>query len=96
VIVKHSAFVGDRDPSTGQVSAMPRARKLLLFGCALAIGCANSDGAPPTATTELPNIVYLYADDLGYGELGSYGQEIIQTPNLDRLAAEGMRFSEHY
>ncbi|MDR3713749.1 MAG: arylsulfatase [Puia sp.] len=43
-----------------------------------------------------PNIIYIYADDLGYGELGSYGQRKIRTPNLDRLAAEGMRFTQHY
>lgn len=44
----------------------------------------------------LPNIVYIYADDLGYGELGCYGQERIRTPHLDRLAAEGIRFTRHY
>lgn len=43
-----------------------------------------------------PNIVFILADDLGYGELGSYGQKVIQTPNLDRLAAEGMRFTQFY
>ena len=43
-----------------------------------------------------PNIIYILADDLGYAELGSYGQEKIKTPHLDRLAAEGMRFTQHY
>jgi arylsulfatase A-like enzyme len=43
-----------------------------------------------------PNVVYILADDLGYGELGSYGQKTIQTPHLDRLAAEGMRFTQFY
>lgn len=43
-----------------------------------------------------PNIIYILADDLGYGDLGSYGQEHIQTPNLDRMAEEGMRFTNHY
>ncbi|RLS26142.1 MAG: arylsulfatase, partial [Planctomycetota bacterium] len=38
-----------------------------------------------------PNIIFIIADDLGYGDLGCYGQKIIRTPNLDRLAAEGMR-----
>ena len=46
--------------------------------------------------TQRPNIIYIYADDLGYGELGSYGQEKIKTPNLDRMAREGMRFTQHY
>lgn len=43
-----------------------------------------------------PNIIYIYADDLGYGELGSYGQTKIKTPHLDRMAKEGMRFTQHY
>lgn len=43
-----------------------------------------------------PNIIYILADDLGYGDLGCYGQTMIQTPNIDRLAAEGMRFTRHY
>ena len=45
---------------------------------------------------EKPNIVFILADDLGYSELGSYGQKKIQTPNLDRLASEGMRFTRCY
>ncbi len=43
-----------------------------------------------------PNIIYILADDLGYGDLGCYGQQTIQTPRLDQMAAEGMRFTQHY
>jgi len=43
-----------------------------------------------------PNIIYILADDLGYTELGCYGQKKIRTPNLDRMASEGMRFTQHY
>jgi arylsulfatase A-like enzyme len=43
-----------------------------------------------------PNIVFILADDLGYGDIGCYGQKQIQTPNIGRLAAEGMRFTDHY
>lgn len=42
------------------------------------------------------NVVYILADDLGYGDLGCYGQQIIQTPNINRMAKEGMRFTQHY
>lgn len=43
-----------------------------------------------------PNIVFILADDLGYGDLGVYGQKQIQTPNIDRLAADGMKFEQFY
>lgn len=48
------------------------------------------------AQSQNPNIIYIYADDLGYGELGSYGQTKIKTPHLDKMAAEGIRFTQHY
>ncbi|MEM9161081.1 MAG: arylsulfatase [Verrucomicrobiota bacterium] len=43
-----------------------------------------------------PNIVYILADDLGYGDVSSYGQSRFETPHIDRLAREGMRFTQHY
>ena len=43
-----------------------------------------------------PNIIFILADDLGYSELGSYGQKKIKTPHLDRLATQGMRFTRNY
>ena len=46
--------------------------------------------------TSRPNIVYILADDLGYGDLGAYGQQKIETPNIDALAKNGMMFTQHY
>jgi arylsulfatase len=43
-----------------------------------------------------PNVVYIYADDLGYGELGAYGQKLIKTPFLDAMAKQGIKFTQHY
>ena len=45
---------------------------------------------------KLPNIIYILADDLGYGDLSSYGQEKFKTPNIDKLASQGMLFTQHY
>lgn len=53
-------------------------------------------GSPSLARSGKPNIIYILADDLGYGDLGCYGQKVIETPNLDRMAAEGIRFTQHY
>ncbi|MGV3558928.1 arylsulfatase [Larkinella arboricola] len=48
------------------------------------------------ATAQRPNIIFILADDLGYGDIGVNGQKLIKTPNIDRLAAEGVRFTQFY
>jgi arylsulfatase A len=53
-------------------------------------------GSAVAAEPRRPNIIFLLADDLGYGDIGPYGQKKIRTPNLDRLAKDGMRFTQHY
>jgi arylsulfatase A-like enzyme len=58
-------------------------------------GC-ESMAQPTGAGADRPNIIFILADDLGYGDLGCYGQKTIQTPNIDRMATEGMRFTDHY
>jgi arylsulfatase A-like enzyme len=75
----------------------------VLAGC-LAMPVAGAAPARPAVvpllprfdTNRPPNIIFILADDLGYGDLGCYGQTRIQTPNLDRLAAEGTRFTQCY
>lgn len=53
--------------------------------------------APGTAATgDRPNVIFILADDLGYGDLGSYGQTVIRTPALDKVAADGIRFTQFY
>jgi arylsulfatase A-like enzyme len=48
------------------------------------------------ATAKMPNIIFIMADDLGYGDLGCYGQKHFETPRLDQMAAEGIRFTQYY
>lgn len=50
----------------------------------------------PAVAADRPNIVWIMADDLGWGDLGCYGQKVIATPNLDRMASEGLRFTHYY
>lgn len=64
------------------------AAALALSGCSAEKTASQSPGKL--------NFVYILADDLGYGDLGCYGQETIKTPNIDRLAEEGMKFTQHY
>ena len=45
---------------------------------------------------EKPNIIFIMADDLGYADVGVYGQKLIKTPNIDQLSAKGMRFTDYY
>ena len=62
---------------------------ILVASSTVLLVCSPSSNRPP-------NIIYIMCDDLGYGDLGCYGQEIIRTPNIDQLAAEGVRFTDFY
>jgi len=68
-------------------------KRLLLVALALVVMPGVSGRL---AAQTRPNIVLIVADDLGYGDLGSYGAPDIRTPNLDRLAREGVRFTDFY
>ena len=71
---------------------------LRLFGWIVAVLTFAGLASPAFAQggPERPNIIFIMADDLGYGELGSYGQTKIKTPRLDQMAADGMRFTDAY
>ena len=58
--------------------------------------CGDVESTADAADTKYPNIVFILADDLGYREMGCFGQEKIKTPNLDRLATQGMKLTQHY
>ncbi len=58
--------------------------------------CSGCEQGSDTNTNNVPNLIVIFADDLGYGDLGTYGHPTIQTPNLDRLAYEGMKFTQFY
>src|SRR5215470_8613523 len=63
----------------------------------LCLLCVSAYSATNTDTgSRKPNIIFILADDLGYGDLGCYGQTKIKTPNIDKLAAQGMRFTDFY
>lgn len=66
-----------------------------LTGCSH-MSSKNKNVDSITSNKEKPNVVYIYADDLGLGMLSCYGQKIVHTPNIDRLASQGMRFTNYY
>jgi len=58
--------------------------------------CANNQTTGDNEIDQKPNIIYIMADDLGYGDIGVYGSEHIKTPNIDKMAEKGMMFTRHY
>ena len=72
---------------------LPSVAISLLMGACTGGGSKNEQGK---ADAQKPNIIYILADDLGYGDLGCLGQKHFPTPNIDRMASEGMLFTRHY
>ena len=82
-----------------QQNSCTRRSFLIGTGCvtvALLLGCSAGSMSASSKRKDKPNIIYIMADDLGYGELGCYGQKRIKTPNIDQMAAEGILFTDHY
>lgn len=82
-------------------------RYILLSLCSLSIISCKTDGKPSKSDLDVigsqmrkpsdrPNIIYILADDLGYGDLSVYGQNKFETPHIDKLAAKGILFTQHY
>ena len=69
-------------------------RGLVFIALVLLGGAQTSSAAKPSV--DRPNVILLCADDMGIGMLGCYGQKLVKTPNIDRLAAEGMKFNNYY
>lgn len=82
--------MNSRDRILGRVSRRDFLRSAACAAAATAAGCWGG-----AARQEGPSVVLILADDLGYGDLGSYGSQTIRTPNLDRLAEEGIRFTDY-
>jgi len=75
---------------------MNRRDFLKISGAATAALALQTRAVSARSSKDKANIIFIMADDLGYKELGCYGQQKIQTPNIDKLAAEGMRFTDYY
>jgi arylsulfatase A-like enzyme len=69
---------------------------LILCACMFFCSCSVKVEKEQAQIETRPNIIYIMADDLGYGDLGTYGQQKILTPNLDQMAADGLKFTQHY
>ncbi len=75
---------------------IPRASLIFISIIVMLYSCQSGLNNEKTIAHSKPNIIFILADDLGYGDLGCYGQELIETPNIDLLAEEGIKFTQHY
>jgi arylsulfatase A-like enzyme len=85
-----------RDHTPSAMLPFPFLRTVLLFLLTASAAFSADSAASAVANPRKPNFIIILADDLGYGDLGCYGHPSIRTPNLDRMAAEGVRFTDFY
>jgi arylsulfatase A-like enzyme len=71
-------------------------RIVALFVLAIVVSTSSAVLNAADAKPARPNIIYIMVDDLGYGDLGCFGQKVVKTPNIDKLAIEGRKFTDHY
>jgi arylsulfatase A-like enzyme len=70
--------------------------RFLVIAGGLFIACAARAQPAPAPAAPRPNIIFILADDLGYGDVGGYGATRVKTPNIDKLAQQGFRFTDVY
>lgn len=75
---------------------MNRLLYFLPVGAAACVGCAGNKPVSKSIEGQRPNVLLIFADDVGYGDLGCYGTSSVKTPNVDKLASEGIRFTDAY
>lgn len=93
----HKPRLTPRQHRSHLLGLLPQATAtLILTICTVVLSVSLFTDARSAETSRVPNIVFIVADDLGYRELGCFGQKLIRTPNLDQLATQGMRLTQHY
>lgn len=84
------------EPGESIVNFTCRATVLPMLLTLLAVAWVSDEAEAQSTLPDRPNIIFIMADDLGYGDLGCYGQRVIRTPSIDRMAREGIRFTQVY
>jgi len=100
-VEKRAQTAGPEAKAAAHARRVPHRRALhamaaLVLAVPLSQAQAAPEGSPHASPSTRPNIILLIADDLGWGDLGSYGHPVFRTPNLDRMAAEGQRWTNFY